>query len=235
MTASLSYTSQLGYYGLRVNPTFEQVVGTVRKPLGIPLPDRAAKWYATGPYRALILDAAARANDHEAALLTYRNSGASLPETAAGVVSSAAGEDPALQEHDRYHARLEAREAHEYAEGVMRREHERETAVARKETLVGTYGLSRMHPVIEASSQELTDAGVHHNAGLPRIAPVRRAYRTPPPQLAAYGQPQASEFPDFRVLNMGDPPNVQVATLTQSENMTYERLRDNIVGPTFST
>jgi hypothetical protein len=235
MTAPLSYTSQLGYYGLRVNPTFEQVVGTVRRPLRIPLPSRSAKWYATGPYRALILDAAARANDHEHALLMYRNSGASLPETAAGVVPSATGEDPAFEKYDRYHSRLEAREAHEYAEGVMKQEHARETAAARSETLAGTYGLDRMHPVIEAASRKLSEAGVHHNAGLPRIAPARQAWRAPPPQLAAYGQPQAREFPDFRVLNMGDPPNVQAATLTRPQNLTYERMRDDVVGPTWSS
>ena len=50
MIAPLSYTSTFGYYGLRVNPTFEQVIGTVRKPLRIPLPDRRAKWYANSPY-----------------------------------------------------------------------------------------------------------------------------------------------------------------------------------------
>ena len=49
MVAPLSYTSQLGYYDLRVNPTLEQVVGTVQKPLGIPLPQRTDKWYALGP------------------------------------------------------------------------------------------------------------------------------------------------------------------------------------------
>ena len=57
MTAPLSYTSTFGYYGLRVNPTFEQVLGTIRKPLRIPLPDRRAKWYANSPYRALLDDA----------------------------------------------------------------------------------------------------------------------------------------------------------------------------------
>ena len=43
MTAApLSYENHFGYYGLRVNPTFEQVIGTVDKPLRIPLPDRRA-------------------------------------------------------------------------------------------------------------------------------------------------------------------------------------------------
>ena len=42
--APLSYGSQFGYYGLRVNPTLEQAIKTVRKPLRIPVPDRRAKW-----------------------------------------------------------------------------------------------------------------------------------------------------------------------------------------------
>ena len=67
---TLSYGSQFGYYGLRENPTLEQVIGSVRKPLRIPLPDRRAKWYALSPYRALILDAEREANDYGRLLWT---------------------------------------------------------------------------------------------------------------------------------------------------------------------
>ena len=82
---TLSFPSQFGYYGLRVNPTLEQVAGTIRKPLRIPLPDRRDKWYALSPYRALILDAEQKYNQRESAGLEYRNSGAELPERAARV------------------------------------------------------------------------------------------------------------------------------------------------------
>ena len=64
-TAPLSFTDQTGYYGLRVSPSFDKILGTVRNPLRIPLPDRSAKWYALSPYRALILDAAQKYNDYE--------------------------------------------------------------------------------------------------------------------------------------------------------------------------
>ena len=83
MTAPLSYTSQFGYYGLRVNPSFDQVIGTIRKPLRIPLPERSAKWYALSPYRALILDSAQKYNDYEHMKLDYRSSGNQAPEQAA--------------------------------------------------------------------------------------------------------------------------------------------------------
>ena len=100
MVPPLSYPSTFGYYGLRVNPTLEQVVGSVRKPLRIPLPDRQAKYYALGPYRALILDASQKFNDSEQASVDYRNGGHHLPEAAARVHPSAAGMDPSFHEYD---------------------------------------------------------------------------------------------------------------------------------------
>ena len=83
MVAPLSYTSQLGYYDLRVNPTLEQVVGTVRKPLGIPLPQRTDKWYALGPYRALILDQQELAAGYDRRSIEYQLNQGRLPEYAA--------------------------------------------------------------------------------------------------------------------------------------------------------
>ena len=72
MIAPLSYKSEYGYYGLRVNPSYDQVLGTVRKPLGIPLPERKAKWYALGPYRDLLLHAQERIDAAEESAINYR-------------------------------------------------------------------------------------------------------------------------------------------------------------------
>ena len=44
MVASLSFTDEKGYYGLRVNPTYEEILQTIRKPLRVPVPQRSAKW-----------------------------------------------------------------------------------------------------------------------------------------------------------------------------------------------
>ena len=90
---SLSYGSKFGYYGLRVNPTLEQVVGTVRNPLKIPLPDRKAKWYANSPYRALILEAEEKFQSYERAAIDYRQPGADAPASAARVRESDAAAD----------------------------------------------------------------------------------------------------------------------------------------------
>ena len=119
MTAPLSYTSTFGYYGLRVNPTFEQVVGTIRKPLRIPLPDRRAKWYANSPYRALLDDAGKKFEEVEGAAHMFRESGAAVPESAAAVRPSPAS---APQNFDQIHEqarRAEENEAIEAAHNIM--------------------------------------------------------------------------------------------------------------------
>ena len=233
--APLSYTSQFGYYGLRVNPSFEQAVGTVRKPLRIPLPERRAKWYALSPYRALILDAEQKYNDFEHASLDYKSSGAELPETAARVRPSEAAGDPVF---DRVHAQGEAMEqqsAYETAFDLMNQEHQRETQATRREQLRLSYAPNRMHPVIEASHHELEQAGVFHLRAGPRQEPPRRVWHTPNEQLEALGHPQAPEFPTFEALNMGQPRDLRAARLEPSQNLTYEHLRNSVVQPTWSS
>ena len=235
MDAPLSYTSQFGYYGLRVNPGFEQVVGTIRKPLRVPLPERRAKWYATGPYRALILDAEQRYQDYEAAAVDYKRSGAELPEAAARARPSDAGEDPAWNEIHEQGDRMEAQSAYESAFDLMNQEHQRETEATRREQLRRGYGPNRMHPVIEATHEELVEAGVPHYIAEPREPLPRRVWHTPPPQFAAAGQPQATEFRTFEQLNMGQPANFRTATLSPAQNATYERMREFTVQPTWSS
>ena len=235
MVAPLSYTSTYGYYGLRVNPSFEQAVGTVRKPLRVPLPDRSAKWYALSPYRAFILDAEQKFNDHQHASIDYRQSGAELPEAAAAVRPSDAGDDPAWERMHRHGERLDEHDAYEAAFDLMNQEHQRETEETRHEQLRLSYGSNRMHPVVEANHGELVEAGVPHYTAAPREPPPRRAWHTPNDQFVAAGQPQASEFPSFERLNMGQPANVRAAVLSPSQNMTYERAREFVVQPTWSS
>ena len=235
MTAPLSYTSKFGYYSLRENPTFEQAIGTIRKPLGIPLPERSAKWYALSPYRALILNAAEKFNDREAAALDYKASGAELPEAAAQVRHSPAAQDPTFDMYDREHEAREARDAYETAFDLMNNEHRSQTLVMHHEHLGRTYGPNHMNPVVEASHDELVEAEVPHYMPAPRLTPARATWRTPAAQFAAAGQPQEREFPDFRTLNMGDPSSVRAATLTPAQNSTYERMREFSVGPTWSS
>ena len=133
MIAPLSYKSTFGYYGLRVNPTFDQVLGTVRNPLRIPLPDRRAKWHANSPYRALLLDDAGKKFEEvEGAAHMFRESGAEVPESAAQVRPSPAGQSPTFDEQGRL---AEENDAIEMAHHITHMEESRKTAALRRENL----------------------------------------------------------------------------------------------------
>ena len=232
---SLSYTSKFGYYGLRVNPTLEQVVGTVRNPLRIPLPDRKAKWYANSPYRALILEAEEKYQNYERAAIDYRQAGADAPESAARVRESDAAADETFDRIDEHHRRMEEHEAIETSHRLMQQEESRKTAANRREILRLSHAPNKTDPTIEMEHEELEVAGVRHYMPMPRSLPPKAHYTRPLAQLAASGLPQAPEFTPFEQLNMGQPADVRIATLSTSQNMTYERLRDFVVQPTFST
>ena len=83
MTAQLSYQDKVGYYGLRVAPTYDQMLQSIRKEVRIPQPSRSAKWVATGIYRSFLLDAADKFHDYQQQDLEYDQSGAQLPSAAA--------------------------------------------------------------------------------------------------------------------------------------------------------
>ena len=235
MVPPLSYASQYGYYGLRVNPTLEQVINTVRKPLRIPLPDRRAKWYALSPYRALILDAEKKYNDFQHAVLDYRDSGGHLPEDAAMVRPSDAAGDETFDIMHQQAAAIAHREAYENVLAEAHRAQAAATSLQRADQLTKMYGPTRMHPVVEANHDELEAAAQPHYMPMPRFAPYPKPFKSAPEQFACAGQLQAPEFPSFEALNMGQPFNLRSAKLTPSENLTYERAREFVVQPTFST
>ena len=77
MIADLSWKDTYGYYGLRVDPTFDDLVKTYNvKPQKIRVPkNREAKWYALGPYRAYLLELSKKYNDYEHLKLKIRQAG----------------------------------------------------------------------------------------------------------------------------------------------------------------
>ena len=235
MTAPLSYKSEYGYYGLRVNPTFEQVVATVRKPLRIPLPDRKAKWYALSPYRGLILDASERAMGYDRDAIEYDYAAGKLPQYAAKVGPSSAGEDTAFNHIDQHHENMQHQQAYEVADAAMKECQRQETAAVRDQQLRAIHHPNGMNPTIEANQHELEEAGAPHDMPAPGLAPLRRGWPIAHEQMVAAGQPQAKEFTPFEVLSMGQPANVRQATLTISQNMTYSRMRDFIPEKTWSS
>jgi hypothetical protein len=232
---TLSYGSQFGYYGLRLNPTLEQVIGSVRKPLRIPLPDRRAKYFALSPYRALILDAQQQANDYEGATLDYRTSGAHLPEAAAALRPSDAGEDRSFRRIDEHHKSLALQSAYETAYKTMAQERKGRTQQQHEEVLRAQHGPIRMNPVIEAHHRSLKESGVLHNMPGIHLQPQPKKYPAPPQLFVAAGQPQYEEFPSYEMLNLGVPENLLMAHPDREQNLTYERIRDLVIQPTWSS
>ena len=239
MVAPLSYKSQTGYYDLRVNPTFDQVLGTIRNPLRVPLPTREEKWYALSPYRALLLDQQELAAWYDRKSIEYQLSQGKLPEYAAhGQRPSEAGHDPIWDRYDHEHEARQHQEAYEHAVNMDRHEREQQAEHIRRHTLFHRYGAHHMHPVVEAHHDELYEAGVRHNMPAPRGPAPQWRMPAPHQQYAAAGQVQAPEFPDFSAMNMGGPaPGTlrEAAALTRGQGWTYDRARDTAVGPTWSS
>jgi len=133
--ATLSYADKFAWYGLRENPTYDQLLQTVRKPVRIPIPSREAKWYALSPYRAFLLDAQKKYNDYDSRNIEYDASGNHVPRNAAHSQESEAGNDPAWQEHDRVNQALDREEAANIASQAMDEDRRRMANMMRQKQL----------------------------------------------------------------------------------------------------
>ena len=165
----------------------------------------------------------------------YRESGAELPESAAQVRRTDAGNDPTFARIHEHGDRMDQNNAYETAYDLMHQEETKKTAANRREILSKSYGPNRMDPTIEAAHLELVEAGVHHYMPKIRTLPPKAMFTKPHPAMVVMGQPQAPEFPSFEFLNMGQPANIRAATVSLSQNSTCERIRDFVVQPTFSS
>ena len=122
-----------------VEPTYEQMLRSLKKPIRIPQPDRSAKWYATGIYRAFLLEQAKRYNDAQMKDLEYEQSGSHLPAAAErGAQNSMAGSDDTWNRQEQYNSNLDAEEARRVAEDARARSLRRNRAPAARPLLFET-------------------------------------------------------------------------------------------------
>ena len=68
-----------------------------------------------------------------------------------------------------------------------------------------------------------------------RLQPQPQKYPAPLRLFAAAGQPQYEEFPSYEMLNLGVPENLLMAHPDREQNLTYERIRDLVIQPTWSS
>ncbi len=95
--------ARFGYYGLVVQPTFDEVLDQTKKPLRIPLPDRKAKREALGFYRAKLLQQQQLATGYEVFLLEHALSDETVPGNVIQVAPSKSADD-AIWENMTQHA-----------------------------------------------------------------------------------------------------------------------------------
>ena len=231
--AEVSYPDTYGYYRLRVVPTLDQVMGAKRNERRLPMPDRAAKWLANSWYRSLLLDAGKQFEEVEGAAAMYRESGAQLPEAAARLRSSDLGRDPAFDRINEQNDKLKENEAYELATIMKQDGRKRQTAEARRDQLRLSYGPNQMNSVIAAHHDELEKSSIPHVMPAPRLPPHVKAWKAPPPRYIAAGQLQAPSFPTYEMLN-NENADIKIG-VTYEQAMTYERMRSELVEPTWSS
>ena len=197
MIADLSYKDTYGYYGLRPEPSFDQLVKTFKKkPTVIPVPkDRYYKYYALGPYRSYILDAAKKYHDFESSKLAYRSSDAQAPEHAAfHTQPSVGGYDPAwLAQHD-YSDQVDAYEVALDAANQEYLQQRHETARIRREQL-SAIGPNITDPTVMMHSYDLQEAEVPHAMPAPLASRSQRNWSTPHQTMGCSRHPSSTSFP----------------------------------------
>ena len=223
-----SYTDKTGYYGLRVNPSYDEMLHSLKKSIRVPQPDRSAKWYATGIYRAFLLEQAKRYNDSQRKDLEYDATGAQLPAAAErGHQESMAGTDDTWNRQEEFNSNLNSEDARRVAEDALASERRAKANQMRRQQL-SAYGPTQGHWTVEAHHQDLEYRGIPHAAPMPKMTMPAGRWRAPPNEYIAAGQPQATEFPSWEQLNglhdrqykLGRPAPLDV-------NKNYQQLREN--------
>ena len=228
MTAQLSYQDNKGYYGLLVEPSYEQMLRSLKKEIRIPQPDRSAKWYATGIYRSFLLEQAKRFNDAQRKDLDYDQSGAHLPAAAErGAQNSMAGTDDVWNRQEQFNINLDAEEARRVAEGALSAERRHQANSMRRQQL-SAYGPSAGHWTVDAHDRDLEDRSIPHAAPTPKLAMPAGKWQAHPNEFIAAGQPQAAEFPTFEQLNLGQDVRYKLGRPAPLDvNRNYQQLREN--------
>lgn len=226
--AQLSFTDQKGYYGLLVEPSYEEMLRSLKKEVRIPQPDRGARWYATGIYRAFLLEQAKRYNDAQRKDLDYDATGAQLPRAAENnQQESMAGTDDTWNRQEEFNSNLNTEEARRVADDALNSER-RAQANQMRRTQLSAYGPSSGHWTVEAHDKDLEYRGIPHAAPMPKMAMPAGQWQAPPNEYIVDGQPQAPEFPTYEQLNLGYDRNYKLGRPAPLEiNKNYQQLRQN--------
>jgi hypothetical protein len=205
MIADLSYKDTYGYYGLRAEPTFDQLVKTFKKkPTKIPVPkDREWKYWALGPYRSYILDAGQRYSALEMSKIADQSTDKQkvTEQAAFHTQPSLGGSHPAWEAYHDYSDTVDAYEVALDAANEDYKQQQLETERIRREQL-SSIGPNITDSTIMMHSDDLQEAQVPHVVPAPRASRSETGWSTGHQQYIAAGIPQAPEFPSFEELNL---------------------------------
>jgi len=168
-----------GYYGLVVKPSFDQAVDDAKKPLRIPIPDRAAKREDQSVFRAHLMEMSQTQTAAQMLVHDYQMGSDTLPVASMLAGQSSAGADPAFERMDE---RMQG--ANENARAEMLRHQYQADAMERlegqrTEALHDTYAQGGGHPVIQS---EPASAALESSEW---IRTARRQALATPPQATA--------------------------------------------------
>jgi hypothetical protein len=220
--------SARGFEGFRAVGTLDSLLGSGARARPIKIPDRHHKWYALGPYRALLLEASKRAHEYDRRLLDYADEGQELPARAAllGDEGARATADALFARHRSQHEALEAHEAFAAARASLDEGRRSAAKAHRSHQLRAAYQPNGMNPWVELEHRALKEAGVPHHVPALGLAPLKTAPPdVPTVQFAAAGIRQGSTFPSFEELNGWHLHNILVQRTTREQNRRIERAR----------
>ena len=197
-----------GYYGLRVMPTFEELLDNAKKPLRIPIPDRRAKREALNFYRAKLLQQQQLAMGIDLAAMEHSVEGQTVPWRLAltELVGPSKSADDAIWQNMAQHAQRHFETKREQA--IRHQVHANardQMSNERRSQLSDAYFQGKGNSIIqgevplESHYETVMEAGPAAGYEHPREIPIAAPHNLP----QAAGYPAQPEFPTFRELNMG--------------------------------
>jgi hypothetical protein len=215
-------------WGLRVKPTFEQVIAASKRPVKLPPLDRSATWYGMSNYRAFILDQSKRYNDYEHLKLDYDQSGARLPARAAAV-STTEVDDDAFEQSD-WHDVLQDQSELDAAMEAEEEDRRHEAAEIQAQVMAHLVPVSG-HWAIEANAEDLDEVGLEHQPPEVHISVPHRSRPAPLYQSDMAGHQGVKPFPSYQELNLRQGRmNLMDFHVGDRSSSSYETLRRNALG-----
>ena len=219
------YKDKTGYFGLRVNPSYEEMLNVVRKGSRVAVPDRQATWYANSIYRDFLLKTNRAINEHQQDTLAYQNSEHHLPMEAQRLQEgSQAAKDEAWNKHVVIQNNLDMEVAAHIANEAMIAE-KRQEAEATRSYQLAFAGPTTIHPVIDAHSFDLQKQQVEHVVPVPKLQTPKIKWPEAVGNVICAGFPPVKEFPTFEAKNLQQDRRFHATVPSLKANLSYDELR----------